>query len=187
MLRRLLALALLLAAARPLLARDHQAERRAQAAEALQKYLDATFRGADWKQVSQYVLWDPEPEPACLELVRSSSISELHLRARDRAVATVIFYRLGRYCPREAAFTPRPGLEKVVYQLRRRSIAWLVEKTNRPGVNVDWQVVRGRLQQRIADPATPVAETAKLAAALQQLERTAAVVGKAPGEARRQQ
>jgi hypothetical protein len=180
--RRLSALALLLAASMSLAARDNGAERRADAQAALHKYLDASFRGAPWNEIAPLVLWERDQESGCLGVVRSFEITGLRLRDKRNAVGTVMFYRLGEYCPAEQTFTPRPGLEEVVYQLRKKSISWLVEKSNRPGANVDWQVVRERLKHQVADPALPAAETEKLADALDKLEKTAAAIGKTPAE-----
>ena len=181
--RSLLALLLVLAAGVPAVARDKEAEQRAAATTALQKYLEAGFRGAPWNEIAPLVLWEQDRERGCLGVVRSFNITGVRVRDKRNAVATVMFYRLGEYCPAEQTFTPRPGLEEVVYQLRKKSISWLIEKSNRPGANVDWQIVRERLQQRVADPALPAAETAKLADALNQLEKTAAAIGKTPAEA----
>lgn len=171
-----LALALLLLALPP--AAGKNAERRAQAHATLEKYLDARFRGAPWREVRPLVLWEEDQEGACVGIIRSFNVSGMRLRDDKVALGTVVFYRLGEYCPQDASFTPKPGMEKALYQLRRKSVAWLVEKTNRPGANVDWRVVRDRMKQRLADPALSVSETAALAAALQKLEKTATAIGK---------
>ena len=186
MLRRSLALALLLlATAVPLLAHDKEAEQRADATAALQRYLEASFRGAEWKEIAPLVLWERDQEPACLGVIRSFTVTKVRVRDKQATVGSVMFYRLGEYCPAEQTFTPRPGLEEVIYQLRKKSISWLVEKSNRPGANVDWQVVRERLKQRLAQPGLPVAETARLSHALDRLEKTAAAIGKTPAEAQK--
>ncbi|HSE50431.1 MAG TPA: hypothetical protein VLA96_14590 [Terriglobales bacterium] len=181
--RRVLVLTLLLATSVPAAARDHEAQQRAAVRAALQEYLDAGFRGAPWNETAPLVLWEQDQESDCLGVVRSFNITGVRLRDKRNAVGTVMFYRLGEYCEAQQTFTPRPGLEEVVYQLRKKSISWLVEKSNRPGANVDWQVLREQLKRRLSDPALPVADTAKLADALSKLEKTAAAIGKTPAEA----
>lgn len=181
--RRCLALVLLLAGTLPLLARDKEAEQRAGAQAALRKYLDASFRGAEWKEVAPLVLWEKDQEPPCLGVVRSFTLTSVRVRDKQVALGKVMFYRLGEYCPAEQTFTPRPGIEEVVYQLRKKSISWIVEKSNRPGTNVDWQVVRARLKQQLSQPGLSIAETARLSNALDKLEKTAAALGKTPAEA----
>jgi hypothetical protein len=179
------ALALLVLAV-PLIAagKSDDDEHRAQAYATLQKYLDARFRGARWKEVAPLVLWDEDQESACVGVIRSFNVSGVRLRNDQVALGTVIFYRLGEYCTDSGAFTSKPGLEKVLYQLRRKSIVWLVEKTNRPGANVDWNVVRERMKQRLAEPSLSVAETARLSAALETLEKTAAAIGRGTNDKR---
>ncbi len=182
--RRFLATILVFAAALALAAAKEnpkEARARAEARAVLQKYLDGRFRGAGWKDYRDVVMWSEEDEPPCTAIVRSYNLESVRLPEGDRALGTVIFYQLGSYCPEQEEFRPAPQLDTAVFQLRKRSILWLVEKSNRPGGHLDWKVLRQRLQQRLADPALPVAETARLSDALSTLERTANAIGATGG------
>ncbi|MDP9267550.1 MAG: hypothetical protein M3P27_04390 [Acidobacteriota bacterium] len=204
--RSLFALALVVAVATvvPAVARekDREARARAEIREVLEKYLDARFRGAEWKEFRDLVTWtdeqqqQEEQEPdgaACTAIVRSYNIQDIRLRGSSNddkrtALATVVFYQLGTYCAAEHAFQPAPHLESAIFQLRKRSIVWAVEKTNRPGGQVDWTVVRDRLQQQLGDPArtaglSPEAR-ARAAASLSALTRTANAIGRTGAEIR---
>ena len=148
--------------------------------QVLEKYLDARFRGADWKEVAPLVLWSQEDEPACTTVVRSYDAdgNNVRLKDKDTALASVSFYQLGTYCPAEHKFTSVPHVDRAVFQLRRKSIVWLVEKSGRPGGQVAWQVIRERLKKQLADPALSVADTARVASSLSLLEKTANAIGK---------
>ena len=180
MLRPLFALALLLALFGAAFAKESEKDARArtQAQAVLEQYLGARFRGADWKDLGASVMWPQGQEPACTTVVRSYNVDSVRLADKDRALATVTFYQLGTYCPAEQMFQPAPRLDAGIFQLRHRSVVWLVEKTNRPGGQLDWQVVRDRLKQALADPTLSAADTAKSSAALAALERTANAIGK---------
>jgi len=176
-----IALVVLLVATAAFARRNKQADWQAtEAGAVLKKYLDLRYRGAEWDDFAQYVLWEKDQEPACFFPVRSYEVTELRVRDKETALATVVFHRLGEYCPDDITFTPQPALEKAVYQLRKKSIVWMVEKSNRPGGNVDWKIVRNELRDRLLDRNVPVDETAKLAAALDQLEKAANAIGRTP-------
>jgi hypothetical protein len=178
-LRRLAAIVLLLCAAAACGdKRDEESKARADALQVVQQYLAARFRGADFKEVAPLVLWDQAEEPQCVSVARSYSIDSLRLKDKRTAMVTVIFYAIGDYCPAGPGFKPAPHLDTALFQLRHESVAWLVEKTNRPGSPLDWRVLRGRLVQRIADPNTPAPETARASAALDELDKVSAAVGK---------
>jgi hypothetical protein len=160
---------------------DNDARARADAQAALEKYLAARFRGAAWPEFAATVAWDKADEPTCTTVVRSYSIDRLRLKDKRTALASVVFFELGSYCPADATFQPAPRLDNVIFQLRRRSIFWQVEKTSRPGGQVDWKIVREELRQRRDDPATSAADATKLASALAALEKTANAAGKTLG------
>src|SRR4051812_2038285 len=157
------------------------ARSREQARSALQQYLEARYRGDDWKHFGPLVMWSAEQEQhdsACATVVRSYDIGEVRLQENDRAIAAVTFYQLGTYCPADRIFERAPQLETALFQLRHRSVVWLVEKTNRPGGHIGWQAVRDQLKKALADPTLSVADTAKCSLALATLERTANAIGK---------
>src|SRR3954465_6705985 len=157
------------------------ARAREQARNALLQYLEARYRGDDWKHFGPLVMWSAEQEQhdsACTNVVRSYDIGEVRLQENDRAIAPVTFYQLGTYCPAERTFERAPQLETALFQLRHRSVVWLVEKTNRPGGHIGWQTVRDQLKKALADPTLSVAETAKCSLALATLERTANAIGR---------
>ncbi|MBI2678342.1 MAG: hypothetical protein HYX28_06140 [Candidatus Koribacter versatilis] len=171
---------LLALAVAPAFAKENAKEERArlEVQRVMARYLDARFRGAPWKEFSDAVLWTAEQEPACQQVARSFEPGPVRFAERDRALASVTFYQLGTYCPAEQTFRPAPRLDNAVFQLRKRSIVWLVEKTNRPGGQLDWKVLRDRLKQQLAGPALPTAETARIANALSVLEKTASAIGR---------
>src|SRR5438270_8058013 len=131
--RRLLALVFIALAALPTLAKENakDARVRTEIESVMFKYLDARFRGAPWKDFSDVVLWTADQEPPCATIIRSYDLGPLRMPDKDRALASVTFYQLGTYCPAEETFTPAPHLDTAIFQLRKRSILWLVEKTNR--------------------------------------------------------
>jgi hypothetical protein len=178
--RRLLALVLIALAALPALAKENAKDSRARTEieNVMMKYLDARFRGAPWKEFSDVVLWTADQEPPCSTVIRSYDLGPLRMPDKDRALARVTFYELGTYCPAEEMFTSAPHLDTAIYQLRKRSISWLVEKTSRPGGQLDWKVLRDRLKQQLADPNISTADTAKLSNALSTLEKTANAIGR---------
>lgn len=166
--------------------KDEEAKARAGALRAVQEYLAARFRGGDWKnEVAPLVTWEQDQEPDCVSVARSYAVDTLRFRDRRTALVTVVFYTVGDYCAAGPEFKPSLHLDTAVFQVKRASVAWLVEKTNRPGSPLDWKVLRERLKQRIADPGTPGPEAARASAALEELERVSAAVGKqgfrAPG------
>jgi hypothetical protein len=178
--RRLLALVLIALAALPALAKENEKDSRVRTEieTVMLNYLDARFRGAPWKEFSDVVLWTADQEPSCSTVIRSYDLGPLRIPEKDRALASVTFYELGTYCPAEKTFTPAPRLDTAIYQLRKRSILWLVEKTNRPGGQLDWKVLRDRLKQQLGDPNISTADTAKLSNALTTLEKTANAIGR---------
>ena len=97
---------------------------------------------------------------------------------KQTALATVLFYNLGTYCPAEHVFKPAPQLDNAIFQLRKRSIVWAVEKTSRPGGQVDWNVVRDLLKQELAESFLVTDARAQVARSLALLERTANAIGK---------
>lgn len=155
-----------------------QERARVEVQQVMMKYLDARFRGAPWKEFSDAVLWTAEQEPACQDVVRSFDLGPVRFAEKHRALATVTFYQLGTYCPAEQTFRPAPRLDNAVFQVRKRSIVWLVEKTSRPGGQLDWRVQRDRLKQQLADPTLSTADTTRIANALAMLEKTANAIGK---------
>ena len=179
-LRRIAAIVLLLCAAAACGDnKDQESKARADALYAVQQYLAARFRGGDWKkEVAPLVLWDQSEEPECVSVARSYSVDSLRFKDKRTAMVTVIFYTMGDYCPAGPDFKPAPHLDTALFQLSKPSVAWLVEKTNRPGSPLDWKVLRERLVKKIADPNTPAPETARASAALDELDRVSAAVGK---------
>jgi hypothetical protein len=159
--------------------RDDESKARTAALKVAQEYLAARFRGGDWKrEVAPLVLWDEDQEPPCVSVARSYAVDSLRFKDKRTAMVTVIFYTMGDYCPAGPDFKPAPHIDTALFQLRHASVTWLVEKTNRPGSPLDWKVLRERLKQKIADPDAPAGETARASAALDELERVSAAVGK---------
>src|SRR3954466_12283742 len=114
--------------------KEKEARARGQVRAALQQYLEMRVRGGDWKQFGPLVMWTAEQEQhesPCTTVVRSYDIGEIRLPEKDRALASVTFYQLGAYCPAERVFQRAPQLDTALFQLRRRTVVWLVEKTNR--------------------------------------------------------
>jgi hypothetical protein len=194
--RSLLALVLVVAVATALPAvakeKDRDARARAEIQQVLEKYLDARFRGAPWKDYRDLVTWSQEQEeegPPCTTVVRSYNPGDIRLKGSSKqddrtALATVVFYNLGTYCPAEHAFKPAPQLDNAIFQLRKRSIVWAVEKTSRPGGQVDWNVVRDRLKQELAESFLVSDVRARAAASLALLERTANAIGRTGGSSK---
>jgi hypothetical protein len=203
-------------------AKDRDARARAEIRQVLEQYLAARFRGAPWKDYRDLVTWSREQEetwsedqsreqdeeqgPACgvsSTVVRSYEVGDIRLKdssnggsakeAKRTALADVVFYQLGEYCAAGHEFKPAPRLDNAIFQLRKRSIVWAVEKTNRPGGQVDWHVVRERLQQALAEPAISAdalsaEERERASASLATLERVANAIGRrgrGGGETRR--
>lgn len=159
--------------------KDDESKARADALKVTQEYLAARFRGGDWKrEIAPLVMWDEDQEPACVSVARSYAVDSLRFKDRRTAMVTVIFYTMGDYCPAGPVFKPAPHLDTALFQVSKPSVSWLVEKTNRPGSPLNWQVLRERLVQKIADPNAPAAETARASAALDELDRVSAAVGK---------
>ncbi|HTK94035.1 MAG TPA: hypothetical protein VL382_00235 [Terriglobales bacterium] len=181
--RSLLVLALLVTTLAPAVAKEKEKDARAHARLALDKYLVTRFRGADFKEYAPLVTWSADEEPACSTLVRSYEVSEVRIKDKDTALATVVFVALGSYCPAGDEFQPAPHIETVVFQLRHRSIFWQIEKSNRPGGQVDWRVVRDQLQQR-ATGAGLAADKARAADALRSLEWAGGAIGRTNGSRR---
>ncbi len=179
-LRRIVAVVLLLcAAAAGGDKKDEESKARADALSAVQQYLAARFRGGDFKkEVAPLVLWDQSEEPECVTVARSYAVDSLRFKDKRTAMVTVIFYAMGDYCPAGPDFKPAPHLDTALFQVTKPSVAWLGEKTNRPGSPLDWKVLRERLVQTIADPNTPAPETARASAALDELDKVSAAVGK---------
>ncbi len=179
-LRRIAAIVLLLCAAAACGdKKEEESKARADALYAVQQYLAARFRGGDWKkEVAPLVLWDQSEEPECVTVARSYSVDNLRFKDKRTAMVTVIFYTMGDYCPTGPVFKPAPHLDTAIFQVSKPSIAWLVEKTNRPGSPLDWKVLRERLVQKIADPNTPAPETARASAALDELDKVSTAIGK---------
>ena len=190
-LRRLTILLLVLAVTAAGKEDPKEARVRSQVQAVLGKYLEARFRGAPWKEFSDLVMWsveqeaEPPQQPACASVVRSYDIGAIRLAEKDRALANVTFYQLGTYCPAEQAFQPAPHLDNAVFQLRKRSIVWLVEKSSRPGGQLDWKVLREQLRRQLSDPALPTAAMARLSVALDALERAGNAIGETPAETQR--
>jgi hypothetical protein len=162
--------------------KNEKAEAGAQARAVLEKYLAARFSGAAWRAVSDQVMWPERDEPACVTVVRSYTVSGLRLKQDGLALGTVIFYVLGDYCPAKLEFRSAPHLETALYQLRRRSVVWRVEKTNRPGAHVDWKLVQAELEARAADPALSREQVVQAATAALTLEKTANAIGQTGAE-----
>jgi hypothetical protein len=166
---------------------DRDARARAEIQQVLDKYLEARFRGAPWKDYRDLVTWTEEQEadgPPCTTVVRSYNPGDIRLKDDRTALATVVFYQLGTYCPAEHAFKPAPTLDHAIFQLRKRSIVWAVEKTSRPGGQVDWNVVRDRLKQELAESFLVSDVRAQVARSLTLLERTANAIGRTGGSTR---
>jgi len=167
---------------------DREARARAEIRQVLTHYLDARFRGADWKDYRDFVTWSSAQEqqeenrtPACeaaTTVVRSYDIADVRLKDKQTALATVVFYQLGEYCPATRVFKPAPHLDNAIFQLRKRSIVWAVEKTSRPGGQVDWNVVRDRLKRELAESFLVSDARARAAASLSLLERVANAIGR---------
>src|SRR3954470_6976517 len=169
-------------------AKDREARAQGEVRQVVEKYLAARFRGAPWKDYRDFVTWTEEQEaaePACTTAIRSYSVSNVRLKDKETALATVVFYQLGPYCPATGEFRPAPRLDNAIIQLRKRSIIWSVEKTSRPGGQLDWNVVRDRLQQQLADPVLSRDSRAQIAQSLLLLERTANAIGRTGPEMRK--
>jgi len=174
---------------------DREARARAEIRQVLTSYLDARFRGADWKDYRDFVTWtnpheqqDENRTPACdaaATVVRSYDIADVRLTDKQTALATIVFYQLGEYCPATRVFKTAPHLDNAIFQMRKRSIVWAVEKTNRPGGQVDWNVVRDRLKQELAESFLVADARAQASRSLELLERTANAIGRTSPEARR--
>ena len=174
--------------------KDRDARARAEVRQVLENYLAARFRGAAWKEFRDLVTWTEEQEedgPACTTVVRSYNPGDIRLKGsstngKQTALATVVFYNLGEYCPGAQTmphtFKPAPRLDNAIFQLRKRSIVWAVEKTSRPGGQIDWNVVRVRLQQEIAQSFLVSEARAQAARSLALLERTANAIGRTSSE-----
>jgi hypothetical protein len=189
--RSLLALVIVVAVATALPAaakeKDKEARARTEVRKVLEPYLDARFRGAPWKEYRDLVTWSEEQEEdePCTTVVRSFNVADIRLKDKQTALATVVFYQLGTYCPGQHTFKPAPQLDNAIFQLRKRSIVWAVEKTSRPGGQVDWNVVRDRLQQQLDEPFLLADVRARATASLSLLERTANAIGRTSPEMRR--
>src|SRR3954471_6017112 len=81
-------------------AKDREARAEGELRQVVEKYLAARFRGAPWKDYRDFVTWTEEQEaaePACTTAIRSYSVSNVRLKDKDTALATVVFYQLGPY------------------------------------------------------------------------------------------
>jgi hypothetical protein len=176
--RSLLVLAIAFGLLMPAQAKDKDKEAEAQVRVALTKYLAVRYQGAPFKEYAPLVLWSADQEPACTTAIASYAISDVRLKDKDTAIGTVAFYELGSYCPETDAFQSAPHLESVLFQLRHRSILWLVDKTNRPGGQVDWHVVRDWLRLRAVDASLAPAQRGRARMGQLALERLAKSLGR---------
>ena len=176
--RCLLVLAVTLALLLPARAKDKDQQAEGAARVALSKYLAVRYQGAPFKDYASLVLWPPDQEPACTTAVASYAISDVRTRDKETAMGTVAFYELGSYCPATDDFQAAPHLESVLFQLRHRSILWLIEKTNRPGGQVDWHVVRDWMRLRAVDASLTPEQRSKARMGQFALEKVARSLGK---------
>ncbi len=176
--RSLLVLALVFAVLAPASAKDKEKQAEAQVRVALNKYLAARFQGAPVREYGPMVMWTADEEPPCTTAVASYNITDIRLRDKDTALATVVFYDFGSYCPASDEFKPTPQLEQAIFQLRHRSILWLVEKTNRPGGQVDWHIVRDWMRLDAVDASLPAEKRGRARSGQLAIDRVATIVGR---------